>query len=312
MSISSSVFCRLTGRYTAMTLLRFLWVLAACEVPNPAYDPSAGPQGGGGGGLGAGGERAGGAVGERGDGAGGNSNAGGNSDAGFPSGTNASIAYFPFEDPSGSRTFADKSGNGTQALLEGDACTCMSVPGRTGKAISLIPPADGALSGVRLLPSEALQSTNASMTAAAWVYLKNRDSLYYSIVSRRCDDTRESINLTIEYPHISVFSNCLGGNASHLIASNAARLDQWVHVATTFDGKELRLYVNGVLMALGPTLQNTLGHDETESFFIGNNLNGNDPTEPFVGLIDDVALWNRALTAFEVGELWRGTSPLAL
>jgi hypothetical protein len=74
----------------------------------------------------------------------------------------------------------------------------------------------------------------------------------------------------------------------------------WIHLAGIFDGETLRLYINGTLA------------DETESpfanipsdgsFQIGRmRANGTDvPTPGFPGVIDDVRVYNRALTADEI------------
>lgn len=78
----------------------------------------------------------------------------------------------------------------------------------------------------------------------------------------------------------------------------------WHHVATTYDGTTRRIYLNGVQVnadtpgANGATAAN---------FRIGSTNNG----EFFNGSIDDVAIYNHALTAAEVASLAGGASPMA-
>lgn len=90
------------------------------------------------------------------------------------------------------------------------------------------------------------------------------------------------------------------GIGPEYIASAALITDtEWHHVACTFDGKELRAYVDGSVSACAaPSIQPpTTGVNGTaigSSFFAGRFQ------EPFVGGIDDVHVYARALSASEI------------
>lgn len=79
----------------------------------------------------------------------------------------------------------------------------------------------------------------------------------------------------------------------------------WYHVALTFDGTTYRLYVNGALVgsfAAGAALDGTggainIGWSQGHSGFV-------DFFTTWQGLIDEVALWSRPLTAAEVLSLY--------
>lgn len=287
--------------------------LVACEVANPAYDPSAVP----GGSDGAGGFGTAGGSGTMVDagaqGGSGLADASNTSDAATVALMHRPIAYWPFEDPAGATMFEDVSGNGTKTVLEAASCSCMSTPGHMGNGIELSAPSPGELTGIRVVSSPLLETTNVAITVTASIYPKETGGRYYSVFSRRCGNTTdESINLTTFGDDVLLLSNCDGIDNPRLTAFNSARLGQWVHVAATFDGSEARLYVNGVLMASGMTKGPSLSHDMTHPFFIGTNRNYADTPEPFIGILDDVAVWNRALSAGEVMQIFNGTSPLAL
>lgn len=85
--------------------------------------------------------------------------------------------------------------------------------------------------------------------------------------------------------------------------------DRWVHVATTFDSIRLRLYVDGAEVAVhllpvpGPAA-------ETGGLVIGGHRAGTGRN--FDGLIDEVALWSRALAPEEITALYHGGDPQAL
>ena len=75
-------------------------------------------------------------------------------------------------------------------------------------------------------------------------------------------------------------------------------LNQWTHLVETFDGTNLKLYVDGALSASGTVTGYTL--NTGGPLLIGATDYGSGPTEAFPGLIDDVAVYNRTLSATEV------------
>jgi len=74
-------------------------------------------------------------------------------------------------------------------------------------------------------------------------------------------------------------------------------IDTWVHVATVYDGKDHKLYVNGELDAsVAKSGAITVNSD---SLFIG----WVDNNRYFDGVIDDVRIWSRGLPAEELVDL---------
>jgi hypothetical protein len=69
----------------------------------------------------------------------------------------------------------------------------------------------------------------------------------------------------------------------------------WTHVAATFDNgtKKLALYLNGVLSGQQPTLDTTLNAASTP-FMLSST------TEPYSGMLDDVRVYNYALSQSEI------------
>ena len=79
----------------------------------------------------------------------------------------------------------------------------------------------------------------------------------------------------------------------------------WLHVAATYDHNAVILYLNGVPLKTNVIGAATVAHS-TSSFRIGMDDNGNCP---FLGSIDDVRVYNRALTAAEITGLCAGPNP---
>jgi Concanavalin A-like lectin/glucanases superfamily len=72
-------------------------------------------------------------------------------------------------------------------------------------------------------------------------------------------------------------------------------LNTWTHIATTYDGTSQRLYINGVLVAT-KAQTGTIAAGNQPLRIGGNNVSG----EFFQGLIDEVRVYNRALSAAEI------------
>lgn len=71
-------------------------------------------------------------------------------------------------------------------------------------------------------------------------------------------------------------------------------LDNWVHVATVYDGKEHKLYINGRLEASEKKSGTiTLNNDPLAIGWVDNN-------RYFDGLIDEVMIWSRGLEEAEM------------
>jgi Concanavalin A-like lectin/glucanases superfamily len=87
-----------------------------------------------------------------------------------------------------------------------------------------------------------------------------------------------------------------GGAEVDLNAGSAIPLNDWTHLAGTFDGTTLRLYVNGALIGSKPSsspidvTNGVLRIGGTRSF----------TGEFFPGLIDEVRIYNRALSQQEL------------
>ena len=87
-----------------------------------------------------------------------------------------------------------------------------------------------------------------------------------------------------------------GGDCCTVLRSpSALPVNQWTHVAGTYDGTTLRLYVNGTQVSsqakTGALQVNGL------PLRIGGNTYG---SEFFRGLIDNLRIYNRALSAAEI------------
>jgi hypothetical protein len=76
-------------------------------------------------------------------------------------------------------------------------------------------------------------------------------------------------------------------------------LDSWHHVAVSWDGSFKRLYVDGTSVAVAAAQP----LDATQPLYIGGDLDVNVVDNFFVGSIDEVVFYDRALADDEIAAL---------
>ena len=89
---------------------------------------------------------------------------------------------------------------------------------------------------------------------------------------------------------VSMGAGDLGTNGTAAVATNA-----WAHLAATYDGTTLRLWVNGVNVS-SRAVTGAIASSTMPLRIGGNSVWG----EFFAGRIDEVRVYNRALTAPEI------------
>ncbi len=95
------------------------------------------------------------------------------------------------------------------------------------------------------------------------------------------------------------------GRCNDKFWSGGRQLNTWYHLAMTFTGSSISLYINGQLIDSYPLSGlNTF----TNLLSIGGGPTDNNENGFWPGSIDDVALYNRALSATEVEQLYSGNT----
>lgn len=202
------------------------------------------------------------------------------------------VGAWVFEEGAG-KTAKDSSGNGNDGEIQGSPGW---VSGKFGKALDF----DGQADHVIIPDSDSLDLNE--LTIAAWVNLRS-----YPEDARII--TKE---FGVANPY-SVYSLMMSGdgytklefrpvldNTRYRIPSNAdVPLNEWVHVAATFDGSNCVVYINGEVDKEEQHTGTMLTNDEP--VYIGHSQFW-DPRF-FDGLMDDAALFNVALTQDDIKEL---------
>lgn len=92
------------------------------------------------------------------------------------------------------------------------------------------------------------------------------------------------------------------GALTNTPSTSTVPLNTWTHVAATFDGSNVKYYINGVEDTTTPAATGTL-RQATLDVLIGKRTNNTDET--FDGYIDDVALFEGALTQGNIENIYK-------
>lgn len=147
---------------------------------------------------------------------------------------------------------------------------------------------DGTLDYVDI--GDALNLNNSEFTVSAWVK-RSAASTNVSIVSKRDAAYTDGYDFKIDATGRFEMS-WKNGSTQTITSDIVIPVDEWHHVAVIYNGTDADLYVDGVLdkkEALTPPTPTT------HSFFIAA-AGKNAPTAHFEGNIDEVRVWDIALT----------------
>ena len=195
------------------------------------------------------------------------------------------VAAYAFNEGSGS-TVADLSGNGNVGTLSGASWT---TAGKFGSALAF----NGSNARVRVEDSASLDLTSA-VTLEAWVYPAASQSGWRAVVQKEADSYLLSASSHVGdlRPATGVTVN---GSVPNAFGPSALPVGAWTHLAMTYDGAALRLFVNGVQVASTPVSGNIT--PTANPLWIG----GNSPYgEYFAGRIDEVRVYRVALSQAEI------------
>jgi subtilisin-like proprotein convertase family protein len=213
------------------------------------------------------------------------------------------VLHVPFQDQpdeNGVLHFRDIGPQRLTGNCQGAGCPTVGATGYSGGAALF----DGKDDSVQFGSLGAFTMT----TVSAWVRRTAATSTRETIVSY--DDAsfcgavlslnEDGVN---QYPRFTV---SVGGTVLHTQASQFIPNDIWVHLVGTYDGQVIRLYRDGQEIAntpasgaLGPCSgPTTIGSSASQTMHF------------FPGLIDEVRILNRALSAPEVKTLYLGSEPV--
>ncbi|MBN2129744.1 MAG: LamG domain-containing protein [Sedimentisphaerales bacterium] len=200
-------------------------------------------------------------------------------------------------------TAYDSSGNGNNGTIHGAEWS----DGKYGKALHF----NGADNYVEVPTADSLEMDD-KVTVSAWInWTDAGDGWLCVLANGQQNGPWENyglfVNRTSRFVYLTLSME--GEHVTQQTPNDVVEPDEWVHVAATWDGFAARIYVNGVMELelprtgqLVPTgLPLRIGHRNGSSHY-------------FNGSIDDVQIYDQALTEQELGTVQQGDTvkfPLA-
>jgi len=209
---------------------------------------------------------------------------------------------FDAQDMSGERAYDRSGNNNTGILTNGPA----RVSGKLGQALRF----DGT-TGIGIDNSANL-GESSQITLSAWVKPGSFVHGANVIIGKAQVSPGNSWRLYIDNTktlELEIFNN--SSTLAFVISNSTHLFDDlgWHHVVAKYDGSTTYLYVDGVDVSSGASRSLTGSiFDSTIPVCIATQSNGSDCTvdtsRSFIGSIDDVRIYNRALTADEIKRLY--------
>lgn len=195
-------------------------------------------------------------------------------------------------------SLTDKSGNGNTGTITGAVKTI----GKIGQALDF----NGSSQNVNAGSSSSLNVTG-NITITAWIKARSYGGGSKGRIVDRSANT-SGYDFQIEN---SAVSNGLtfipdAANPVDNITSlaNAVSLGKWYFVAVTYDTATAKIYVNGYLNN-SKSLSRAIPSIASRDFYIGYRSDG---IRSFNGSLDEVRVYNRVLSATEIGKLYNAGS----
>jgi len=217
--------------------------------------------------------------------------------------TNGLVGLWSFNGPDISGTTAyDRSGQGNNGTING----ATPAIGKVGQALSF----DGSNDYISINNSTALDNISSAFSFAAWVkfnqvtretdgydwqalFTKDSWGAWYGLML--CTDAVNCPNHPLRFYH----SGLTPGNSNYSWSN--VKPNTWYHVAVVYDGSKTYHFINGVQVAD----EDVTGTPATNSNDLILGCSGSAcSTYPLDGLMDDVRIYNRALSEREIKQLY--------
>ena len=216
------------------------------------------------------------------------------------------LVHLPLDDAQTAGSATDISGNGNNGSISGASYVNESGDGS---------PSSLDFNGSGTVNLGGLDVNGSGVTLAAWVRAdsftgNNFDGRIISKASGIATDR-----------HVFMLSTTRRGNTDDVVLLGRVRIDgdtanfrantgllqtgEWYHVAMVYDESAMTLYLDGEVVA-SAGLTGSIDQDSSVDVAVGSQPNGSNAWD---GLIDDVRIFQRGLSAGELAEIASGGAP---
>lgn len=220
--------------------------------------------------------------------------------------TNGLVGYWPFNGNAN-----DESGNGNNGIVNGATLTSDRF-GNSNYAYNF----DGS-NWIEVFYNQIFNFGTNSFTLSCWS-LKQGNNTFQHLVTRNYipvyPNATANYALRFENNSIALFSsgNTSQGNGT-LVSTSQNNLTNWNHFVGVFNSvnQNMQIYRNGNLIASGQTNPNIQNYNSIGNMYFGvEHPSTVLPSGPqyLNGKLDDIGIWNRALTQEEITGLYNASS----
>ena len=148
--------------------------------------------------------------------------------------------------------------------------------------------------------------TYDNITVEAWIYRTSDTDTWEHIFSDWYDDgeSHRAVNLSLwndsdngDVCKLGGSISTTGGGGSEVNSSSVFELNVWYHVALSYDGSTMKLYINGIEESSNSSPSGNI-HNNNYSKKIASRATGNGLNFP--GMIDEFRIWDDARTEAEI------------
>jgi hypothetical protein len=211
--------------------------------------------------------------------------------------TNGLVGWWPFNGNAN-----DESGNGNNGTVFGAALTT-DRDGNLNSAFSF----DGVNDWINVNNSNSLNPPS-QITISAWIntYAYNISSASM-VVNKGWDQGNGHYDILVLTS--TKKSRFVIGRDLYVESNSIINLNQWTFITVSINNLTMKIYVNGILENTVLQSNNNSFGTNTDPLYIGKHDYNNAPYY-FKGKIDDIGIWNRALTQSEITALYQATIPV--
>ncbi|OIN96631.1 hypothetical protein AUJ66_05670 [Candidatus Desantisbacteria bacterium CG1_02_38_46] len=196
------------------------------------------------------------------------------------------VAYWSFDEGKGFKV-KDLSGKGNDGNIEGEV---EWVKGVKGTALEF----NGEAGYVDCGNNSSLDMTTNDFTVEVWV--KSNGYVISSIISKGSwfDQGSAGYDISFAYNPKNIYFNIYNGSTYYPLMTSLGEVFPWSHIVGVRRGGRVEVWVNGVKESSVDYPTSSISN--SENLYIGQKMGGGY----FNGLIDEVKIYNRALTADEI------------
>jgi hypothetical protein len=210
--------------------------------------------------------------------------------------TDGLVGWWPFNGNAN-----DESGNGNDGTVNGATLT----PDRNNIANSAFGFSNSTIS-VPHNSSLGIEQSSGH-TISLWAYMTGTQNVQHLVGKRPNGSQQFNWQIAFNYPaNVGLsYGGSVSGTFFGVVTQYQIPINQWIHVVGTYNANSYSLYINGVLIL----------NESASNFYADVNcpltFGNSGGFQAYNGTLDDIGIWNRALTPAEIQALYtgQGSSP---